>query len=1135
MSKFGGEFKNGAIHASSETRVMPKEASKTEEYVCPECKETVQLAKGPIIPPYFRHLKKTACAFYTNESEEHLTAKFMLKDFLIKKKDTPLDFKVERRCTGCGKPFYFEIYDETDCVEDEFSFQHNDIPRRADLACIAQDKTITVIYEICQTNATAVHARPEPWFEFDARHVIDTLSAAKADVVLTCKRTTFNTEKWDKCLDCEVSTGKIYFNQRGAGCGKTYESIGLLRHKDFFRKTTFIYLTKMRSAKKVIEDELKTQFAQNKFPSEYKLTLIQDGNQYSALVNDAGTESREPRNIEIYVGTIDSFTYALRRKQFEGSTMFKQIVCDLAQGNIKIMDDGKFKYANTTPRLSQNCLVIIDEAQDLEQEYIQAFQEITKKTNIDTYVIGDRLQSIFKEHNLFTYLNALDDPQIIKDNGLNVVMRFHNPQLKAFVNDVVPFRKYDLPEIEDICTLPCCGHKHEDDQPWHVDFEMPNIFKCGDTTNEYIRKLLEDMRQKVKKYGYLPNHFCFIFPIVKHTNQFITPLYVALTEFWDDVFMDDDMYTPEFIKNMEKNKEYWKFKLELKSADTYHYNHVIHHTSENVGTIDLTESMFSTRIMSIHASKGQGCECVYFLGLSDVTMGCFSDHPVADSLVFESLLHVGLTRCKKFIWVGITGMNGQMKRFLKYVPEKSTISMPNLFFSTKTKEFERKLCDEDVAILKSHVDLALFNKTYCQNKNKAAVIDWGHHVIRNAVMHSQIMLMFYTQCKSFGQAVHANFFDIIKCELEQVSKSNYGKKLSDLNKTTNKNRDGHKGKEKSKLVVPILCRGLRDGNYQDVSTVVLELAKSVQRKLTQHRITKQPIVFCPFEAIMHHHLTEMVHRPYNLTAHIADIYKLLSYSQDLHVEKCGCPCKKSKVNVPFTAVHDKITNHYKTIGQLEQLMKFFFKLAPTGQPNQTLVYILRHRHYTNDTKKTSYKDEKTSVEIIGEYNYYAETDESAVCVYLSPQLNSLNYSELLSRIVVDRFLLQKKHPEKKIYVYILTLDYPEPILVEFKETSPEKLNEFVKTFLINKYERLLDDFFEYADQKTWFEIKQEINRQEINRDDLTTQKYCRILPYFMTAHFDSLEDYNENYKINRDDQTKLKEKSSKKINTMFKI
>jgi hypothetical protein len=39
----------------------------------------------------------------------------------------------------------------------------------------------------------------------------------------------------------------------------------------------------------------------------------------------------------------------------------------------------------------------------------------------------------------------------------------------------------------------------------------------------------------------------------------------------------------------------------------------------------------------------------------------------------------------------------------------------------------------------------------------------------------------------------------------------------------------------------------------------------------------------------------------------------------------------------------------------------------------------------------------------------------------------------------------------------------------------------------------------------------------------------------MTAHFDSLEDYNENYKINRDDQTKLQEKSSKKINTMFKI
>ena len=53
----------------------------------------------------------------------------------------------------------------------------------------------------------------------------------------------------------------LYHNQRGAGCGKTYESIQLMdKDEKFKHKELFIYLTKAHSAKEVIYNELKEQY-----------------------------------------------------------------------------------------------------------------------------------------------------------------------------------------------------------------------------------------------------------------------------------------------------------------------------------------------------------------------------------------------------------------------------------------------------------------------------------------------------------------------------------------------------------------------------------------------------------------------------------------------------------------------------------------------------------------------------------------------------------------------------------------------------------------------------------------------------------------------------------------------------------
>jgi hypothetical protein len=59
---------------------------------------------------------------------------------------------------------------------------------------------------------------------------------------------------------------------------------------------------------------------------------------------------------------------------------------------MKLGKDGQILYASNTMKLSDETLVIIDEGQDLDKVYIEAFRAITNKTCIDTYIIGDKLQ-----------------------------------------------------------------------------------------------------------------------------------------------------------------------------------------------------------------------------------------------------------------------------------------------------------------------------------------------------------------------------------------------------------------------------------------------------------------------------------------------------------------------------------------------------------------------------------------------------------------------------------------------------------------------------------------------------------------------------------------------------------------------
>ncbi len=644
-------------------------------HTCPTCCIPLLYKCGSKNKAYYSHKPTTnnlSCRYLKKENDRHAQAKIILYDLLISRKHT---IHLSRQCRKCSGSFFFEIepLPLNYKVVTNYTFQYNLLNRTADIVCLNEKDEIEFIIEICNRVKLGCERRPEPWYEINSSEIIDRLYA-ETNIRFNCIRQKYSSEltrlEYGLCQDCEHKPydGTIYFNQRGAGCGKTYESIQLIQSDSRFKhKNIFLYLTKMHSAREVIYSEFVDQF-ENKQLFKDTFILVEKNNigkQYIIKFQNRNTNEV----CTAIIGTIDSFTYAIQNRnsiKTKGEDFFMEIVRRIrthSNHNPELLLDKEnrtIQYAQGTHSLTEKTLVIIDEGQDLEQTYIEAFQNIITFTGIDTYVIGDKLQSILSENNLFTYLEKINENPasnicLKKDVGKNIVKRFHCEHFQHIVNHIVRYEKFGLEQITGICDGRC-KYNHEKENPLTLNTRFPNIlFDNPETIHITIQYILRDMEEKANRHHYLPNNFCFIFPIVNYKNVFIPYLLNAIQNFWIRRFIKLETFTPELLSQIEKNP-YWKNLFEKQQLDQSDYRHCILHRSEPGKSINLAESVNATRIMSIHASKGTGCECVYLLGLSEQILGFFTrgsnEKESKDSLVYESLLHVGLTRQKKYLYVG---------------------------------------------------------------------------------------------------------------------------------------------------------------------------------------------------------------------------------------------------------------------------------------------------------------------------------------------------------------------------------------------------------------------------------------------------------------------------------------------------
>ncbi len=346
----------------------------------------------------------------------------------------------------------------------------------------------------------------------------------------------------------------LYIKQQGAGNGKTFGIIQAIdNNDDFLLYKSFIIVSKQHSAKTIIYNEFKEQYNNGLLKNIKDIEFIENNKQYIITFN------KNDIKCKIVICTIDSLFFQLGNFNNTYTNKFEGLI----QSIITDFNKDRVIYNSLNFKLNKELCLIIDETQDLSNDYGNAILNIMKNSYIDAYIVGDKLQSISFENNAFLYLinNNFNDLYInkIKYEDTNICRRFTNKSLINFINEKIPFNDYELLPItpyknDNINTNNICIFNREPIINLKEDFKENKI-------NKAIDDILDFYMEEVNINNRKPEDFLIITPFTTK-NWFCEALERSIQLFW---------------LNKIKEKSYKQF--------------VIFHKSETGTCIDLNESL----------------------------------------------------------------------------------------------------------------------------------------------------------------------------------------------------------------------------------------------------------------------------------------------------------------------------------------------------------------------------------------------------------------------------------------------------------------------------------------------------------------------------------------------------------------
>jgi hypothetical protein len=910
---------------------------------------------------------------------------------------------------------------------------------------------------------------------------------------------------------------QLYIKQQGAGNGKTYGLIQMLESKEFEHYKYFIIVTKQHSAKYVIYKEFKNQIKDGNLKYLTINNEIDQNKKYMIIY----TNNKINHQCKLIVGTIDSLIYTLGNKNHRELDKFEGLVNSIIDGYIEKSNIKSINYSGINIKLNKEVCLICDETQDLTIDYAKAIIQIMRNKYIDAYIVGDKLQSLTNKDNAFTYLMNNEFSYINKKTFeyTNICRRFCHPKLVNFVNTIVPFEKYSLPIIKPYNTI-------NDDSNVVNIFIGKNIYATENDENKLnkeVEKIMDLYDKEVVENNYKPNDFLFITPFT-NKNPLINAIETAISMYW--------------------NKKY---------ENNNYERYAIFHKSEEGTSINLSESENSTRLVSIHTSKGDGRNIVFVIGLDEKSLIRFSNEN--NNLIYDSLIHVALTRMKKKIYIRIVENNDDIcQKFSKYTHDNDTDIkiIPNLMISKKIKYQDITdyiKTNDDFESLKNKIINECNNLQLLNQDDKKIIIDMGHHTIRYT---SMIIYLYIKIINNETKIKDNNIKKQIQAKLIEIKESSIYQ--------TNKWQEYNDHLKNNNISLLKLSNNNRD--YNKYYNIIFDFMNSVKNKI-KGIFDNKINMLCPLESIILCFMTQIRRNGIYTDITINELYNIIDvYSKSFNNEIKGhddCLCKKyfepqiNEINIKIKQMNKYLLNHYEQIYNMGKIYDKFLNNYPK------VNWLIEHQIILNGNNKDFKIDRK--------FHLIGYDNENVFIVYIKPQINNLNYNHILIDSIFDTFLINnikkpnekeenynkslndyKKFSNKNIKTILFTLDKNDFTTIEWKHDNEDlilKNRDFIiekiKNKIIKKYfidSKYIYYFYKYFKDKLLQQkmtpdkiIKNIINEFKKNIDSNKIPDFVFRFLYKIENKLDDCRDKKEKQKIidNFDDKDYFIEKLNEKM------
>ena len=851
---------------------------------------------------------------------------------------------------------------------------------------------------------------------------------------------------WDTWGDSNNVNCHLTIHDKGAGNGKTfYIWEQILKNEE---KTTFLIVTKVKSARNVIYNELKSQIERNiPHTKNIKDGIITNKDTDNQIVIEY-THAITNEKCVVIMGTIDSLMFCLcKNRPANSRNLFDDILNTIKSAGIKDLklaaSSGGFYWAKQYIYMNNKAEVWVDEAQDLHTGYLWALVQIMLTTGIDANFVGDRLQSIYYNENVITHsLKGL--PETIDCDTIGPVNE--NRRIKTFdlqrgTNGIIDYKKYD--------SIPITLATSEEllkklDNCWNILSSPTIIGDIGKEQSKFIEEIKKNMNQDIDEVWnqleevLFPEDFMFEFSQMVR-NAFAVELESKLKEFWINKFKE----TSYIERVLKSNNKYWKDYI---SNPRFQVFAKLHKSEEGRGTIDTNQSAKATRIVSIHTAKGDGRKIVFCLGITERNLKKLTAGK--KNIKYESLLLVAVTRAIYKNYFGLEEKNDDINK--RFAEQGLSVYIPQISKSVTMDKIEEHTEDSFLKIIN---DVARDVKAQIlENKSHSSSVDYNEHIIRNSaelfVWNQTIFGTFYDRegkdptktiiNKSSSFQTIATMKDIMKqrrekgfSSIESHSPAKYYEKLNWYQYGWTKSRYWDH--------FPLLKFDKRNNQIYTLYHKKLEdiLKNIFHNSLSSMRWMDfdDPLTIATFV-----HCLEVLKQGRFASINCDDLYNLAHYLEN---------------NNNIAEFHNTLTN------SIPKCIKVICREIQTISSHTQWNF---HKHVALHTNNNSvnFKINQHSMSLIG----YSETH--VFHIYLKPNVSSLNINEVMGKILLERFLIRnpnagsessrnddfKKYNGKQIITYLSCIEHDKFYKIDWNDVEKNldgKIKEELKKAMINYY------------------------------------------------------------------------------------